>query len=218
MLRTDADPLRPENDNRGVIAIGRFIMSVSELEYMLDHFLFSCSNKYRKATQKLAQTYPAKAKEKADILVGLLLLVPELRTQPFSCEGDLDLNAIGYFLEEIFDQRNMIAHGASRRQDHFPDRVVIHFRKFRRLSRNTYGEDTFIVSDRGLEHQTERAKFFIKYLQSLQYFIDGKTDWETEYKRDCEIRENWRRLIEFGIAAFRPDEKVYRIDLKRVKL
>ncbi len=175
-------------------------MAVSRLEFAIDDFLFGFSESYEQVARALTRTYPFKMSERVDLLISILIEVKELRTQPIFFDGFLDLNWLGFALDELFEERNSIAHGASFFRETRDDRTLFHFYRYSREAKNRYQRVEYRISNYGLAHLTERAHVLRRYLENLLRFIQLGEGWEQDYKVQAEICDNWYLLEKLEIA------------------
>ncbi len=180
------------------------IVAVSRLEFAFDDFLFEFAKRHEKVARDLARTYPFKIRERVDLLIAALIKVRELRTQPIFTDGFMELNWLGYALDELFEERNAIAHGASFFREIRNERIVVHFHRYVRTSRNTYEQTKYIISNVGLAHLTDRAHALRRYLESLHRFLTSGQGWEENYKIQSRVHDNWRMLKKLGVAKKDP--------------
>lgn len=192
-------------NNEEFAPIGELVVAVSRLEYALDDFLFRFSSRHKDTAESLTKTYPFKIKERIDLVISVLICEPGLRTQPIFSDGFLDLNWLAFALEELFNERNHIAHGASFFHEVDADRTVYHFYRYTRVSKNAYERVQYSISNYGLEHLSKRAHVLRRYFDRLSDYMEGGEGWEQHYKAQAESSDNWRMLAQLGIAQKHPE-------------
>lgn len=101
--------------------IGRLVFDAADLEFELDNYIFKLSKDFPRLVPVIGEhlglkksqlkQYSFSTSEKIGFLIGSFVFYPPLRRLG-DISGNLDLNGIGYTLEEFFDLRNHVVHGS----------------------------------------------------------------------------------------------------------
>lgn len=210
-IRGGSPPLFHE-DHSEYAGIGLAIVWVSWLEKSIQDFLFSClrfdrtrtllavkralevrENKILKKDPKLPSPkyYP-------DVVVQILLFFPKLRKEPFWDDGTLNLNAIALMIEQAFDMRNHLAHGAVEvtEKDGNTTRYTATKLQLKVGTKRTYGSERYRFSDVVLSRLCDDARVLTRYLNRLEEVLEEKRAWEQVYTMEKQIIENRKFMAE----------------------
>jgi len=203
LVRALTDPLDlSEHEATMYAALGVFTAQCASLEHIVDSFLF----RYGKLQTPLVcrtTSFPATMEAKIDFLVSAYIENRRLR----SC-GDaddrLDLNSIGYLMDEVWDTRNHLIHGRiyfSRQSG-----SDFYFRSIRyvRLAKNRYEEVTFKIRRDGLIRLLDNILYLKSVLRTALDILEGgdpKAEYHEIRKGHARRRELRQALLEDGVEA-----------------
>jgi len=177
-------------------AIGRALVVLSNLEFSHDQLMLTVSKVHPSLATKLRPTFPRQYRQKVDFLIGLLVELPKLRRIPI-IGNSLNLIWLQYQLDELYEVRNVIAHGSI----FYTEKGEGGFSwKFDRVVKGSSGgtwtiASTFIGSS-FLADVVNTAMLLKLYLGTLDMAVQDQFDWEKHYKEDCEMRANARVIKE----------------------
>lgn len=179
-------------------ALGLFIAETSALEFALDTFMFKFHELYKDAAVTFSKNAPQKIGDKLEFYVSCLINFPILRRIPF-WDIELNINAICYRVEEIFDIRNHLAHGAIDLTEISGGASIYTAVKYTRRKSGSYGVDRYTIGSGFLESVWNDCKSTRKYFQNLSHALDDPDFLERNCRLQKEIvcnRVHYRELME----------------------
>lgn len=188
-------------------ALGKAMVSLSNLEFAHDEFVFAMYNKHRDLSIRLSKKFPRQFKEKTDFLVNSVSNISDLRKIPFHQTGELNLLWLQYQLDEIYEIRSIIAHGSIFISESTPDRIIWKFERFVQSQKHTWTSEAVKISNGYLASVHHTASAIKHYLAHLKMCLEERSCWESEYQKDKEIRRNRELMSELVEAGIIVDDK-----------
>lgn len=208
-----------ESEKEYYAMIGKFLSDISRLEFQIDNFVFDYVHKRPSEWRSFAEIerksvsgeridlkrYPQQTDSKIHFFICTFLYSRDM-LQLGDLDGYLDLNAIGYMLEEVFQFRNFLIHGSLSGISSNSDRIVFRYKKYTRVNRHeAKGDDgvPFVVETRDFSSiYLENILRNISYLSSLVFrarrHING-ADTNKEQRDVLRGRALFREVVEKGI-------------------
>lgn len=183
-------------------ALGKTLVSLSDLEFTHDEFVFKMHEKYNKLSVSISKTFPRHFKTKTNFLIYSVSNIPKLRQVPIFPNGELNLLWLQYQIDEIYYIRSIIAHGSVFFSESTPDRISWTFERFINDKKNTWSRDAVIISNGYLASVHYTAWALKHYLSRLIMCLEETSNWEQEYQADKDIRKNrilFSELDDLGI-------------------
>lgn len=183
-------------------ALGEAMVSLSNLEFAHDNFIFKMHELHRDLTITLSKRFPRHFKEKTDFLVKAVANMPALKQQPIFQSGELSLQWLQYQVDELYDIRSILAHGSIFFSEESPDRITWTFERFVQGSDKGWYPQGVKMSNGYLASVDYTARALRSYLVDLVQCLEGGFCWESHYQADKEIRKNrkfFAELMELGV-------------------
>lgn len=181
-------------------ALGYFTAECAHLEFLLEKFIFRYGKKGTPLAKR-TKNFPYKMEQKIDFLISAYIEYSPLR----SC-GDgndrIELNSIGYMLEEIWSSRQQLIHGRIQFSEHKKDYFRFETTRHKRTSKNNYDQVTYRVSSNYVKDLIETIKYLKSFLLTGMEILEGKlpkTEADEIRRNRAEFREMRRLLQENGM-------------------
>jgi hypothetical protein len=187
--------------------IGRTVVELSNLEFAHDQFILSVNKEWPSLASSLSSAFPRQFKAKTDFLVGAICAAPILRKQPIFGDGGLNLQWLQYQLDELYEVRAAIAHGSISYTETQGDSAVWRLdRVVQGARKGSWRTKSSMIGSEFMADVATTAHELRHYLSSLRDALEGRSDWESKYKSDCEIRGNHRKMKEeVSLGLYEPD-------------
>lgn len=183
------------------------MVSLSNLEFAHDEFVFGMHKNYRDLSIRLSKKFPRHFREKTDFLINSVSNVQKLRKIPIYQTGELNLLWLQYQLDEIYEIRSIIAHGSIFLSESTEDRITWKFERFVQNQRHTWTPEEVKISNGYLASVHYTASAIKHYIVRLTMCLEDRSCWEREYQEDKEIRRNRKLLAELTAAGVIVDDK-----------
>ena len=184
-------------------ALGKAMVSLSNLEFAHDDFVFEMHRSDLDLTMKLSKKFPRQFKEKTDFLINAVANSEKLIQIPIFATGELNLLWLQYQLDELYEIRSIIAHGSIFFSETTPDRITWTFERVVQSEKNVWGPEAIKMSN-GYLASVHHTAFFIKhYIVHLTMCLRDDSCWESDYQVDKEIRRNrvsFAELVSTGVV------------------
>ncbi|WP_423206428.1 hypothetical protein E2974_14115 [Paracoccus yeei] len=128
-------------------ALGKALVSLSNLEFSHDNFVFIMHKTNRDLSLKLSKKFPRHFKEKTSFLINAVANVQKLRKIPVFQTGELNLLWLQYQLDELYEIRSIIAHGSIFISESTPDRITWTFERFVQSKKDTWAPEAVKISN-----------------------------------------------------------------------
>ncbi|WP_142593718.1 hypothetical protein [Pseudorhizobium endolithicum] len=188
-----------EHDAKMYAALGVFTARCASLEHIVDKFLF-CYGNTRTPLVCRTTNFPATMEAKVDFIVSAYIEDRRLR----SC-GDaddrLDLNAIGYLMDEVWDARKHLIHGSLYFSRHDGTDFSFTSSRYTRVSKNRYEVVSFRISRGAILRLLDNIAYLKAVLRVALDILDGgdpKTQYDEIRKGRLQFRELRQALLEDG--------------------
>lgn len=180
--------------------MGCYINAVSILEYEIDQFLFSVTEFDKHLAKSLTKKFPSTTEKKVEFICQAFERRVLLRNWPIYCDGFLCMNHFYFGCLELFEVRNILAHGAT---DVVRRSGVDVYYESTKLARDVQNKSQFFftrhrVPSPLLEILFVRAKAFSRYVAHLRSTLTKNATWEIWYKNDKILRSNRTMLRDMG--------------------
>lgn len=182
-------------------ALGRTLISLSNLEFAHDDFVFKMYESNRDLAVSISGRFPRQFREKTDFLIKAVASVRKLREVPIFQTGELNLLWLQYQLDELYDVRSILAHGSVFFSRSTPERITWTFERFVQRKNRTWGRDAVNISNGYLASVNWTAEGIKHYLVRLAECLEDSSCWESEYQADKEIRHSRKQFSELVAAG-----------------
>ncbi|MFC3529346.1 hypothetical protein ACFOMH_14295 [Paracoccus mangrovi] len=182
-------------------ALGKAMVSLSNLEFAHDEFVFAMHKTDRDLSIGLSKKFPRHFREKTDFLIDAVFNVSKLRRIPFFATGELNLLWLQYQLDEIYEVRSIIAHGSIFFSESTEDRITWRFDRYVQGQKNTWAPEAVKISNGYLASVHYSASAIKNYIVRLTMCLEDRSCWEKEYQADKEIRQNRKLVAELAAAG-----------------
>lgn len=174
-----------EKDARIYSSIGFLLCEFSSLDYEIDDFIFTVARERPQLAKSISKHIPYTYLDKIEFVVTSYVRIPTLR-EVGDYDGKIDLNWIGYSLEEIYSFRNVFVHGRVCSFDEVKKNNILTVEKFSRASKYEAHVDVFEYSVGFLKTMAIQSKE-VRYLIAvgLQMLVDSES---TKAKRHSLLR------------------------------
>ena len=189
-------------DERVSVALGEAIAEFSSLEVTLDDALVQL---FKLAPRTMARCVgnesgvPMQLSGKIHAFIFACVEMPALRRNGLA-DGYLNLNMVGYMLDEVFDVRKSIVHGARNFSEYLehPDQFCITISRWRRDKSGPRAKMRRYTEELGSEYlrdMVERSAVLGQLIHSMLSGLDGSDSMERDrdwLKTLSHRREYWR--------------------------
>lgn len=185
-------------------ALGKAMVSLSNLEFAHDDFVFEMHKKNQDLTLKLSKKFPRHFKEKTDFLINAVANSNRLLQLPMFATGQLNLLWLQYQLDELYEIRAIIAHGSIFFSETTPDRITWKFERIVQSEKNAWRPEAVEISNGYLASVYYSASCIKRYIVNLTRCLKGDSCWESMYQADKQIRRNrlaFSELVATGVAV-----------------
>lgn len=188
-------------------ALGKALVSLSNLEYTHDNFVVKMHKKHRDLSITLSKKFPRHFKEKTDFLINSISNVDKLRKVPIFQDGSLNLLWLQYQLDELYEIRAIVAHGSICISETTPDRITWTFERYVQTEKHTWAPEGVKISNGYLASVHYSASAIEHYIARLTRCLEDTSCWEREYQTDKLIRRNREFFAELLAAGVVIDDK-----------
>lgn len=188
-----SDP--PWKEDEAYAVLGYALVHFSRLEFAIDDFMFKVADRAPRVARGLSKAPPRQNSEKIDFVIQSFISIGQIRRLGDEA-GVLNLNAIGYMLDEIFDLRNHLAHGRLWRSSAERGVISIGMIKYRfgkRGDRAKVWKEEYSLSTNYVRYLVDSSRYVASLLSCASSLLDGQDpigDGEL-------VRKNRARLSEF---------------------
>ena len=179
-------------------ALGKTLVSLSNLELAHDEFVFKMHETHRDLSIFLSRKFPRHFKEKTDFLINAVFNIPKLRQVPIFQTGELNLLWLQYQLDELYEIRSIVAHGSIFFSETTPDRITWTFERTVQVQKEkmTWTREAVKISNGYLASVHYSTSAIKHYLVRLTRCLADNLCWEEEYQADKQIRQNRKSFAE----------------------
>lgn len=188
-------------------ALGEALVSLSNLEFTHDTFVFRMHEKHHDLSTSLSKTFPRHFKEKTNFLINSISNVRSLREIPIFQSGELNLLWLQYQLDELYEIRSIIAHGSVFFSETQPSRIIWTFERFVQSKKNTWTLEAVNISNGYLASVHYSASIIKAYIVRLTHCLEDTSCWERNYQADKEIRKNRKFFAELSATGVIFDDR-----------
>ncbi|UPA23725.1 hypothetical protein [Shinella oryzae] len=188
-----------ETDEKMYAALGYFTTQCAGLENILDKFIFT----YGKLKTPLARgtrIFPVNMKEKTEFLIKAYLENRNLRTCG-DADDKINLNSIGYLMDEVWEARNHLIHGRLYLSRHKDGDFSFNSTRYTRVIRNEYEEVAYKISRSAIVHLLGGISYLKAFLRTGLEILDGgypKKEADEIRRNQAAFRERRRNLLDEG--------------------
>ena len=190
-------------DSQKFSQIGGIVVGLSRLELAHDELITAIFNRSKTFALAIANTFPRHFEPKTDFVINALISHAPLRQMPIFDDGYLNLAWLQYQLDELYDLRAVLAHGAiSYSEEHDTHTVWYLERTVKGSQKGDWCRVRTKVGSRFLADASYTSDAIRKYFGNLKSFIETDFQWETHYQDQKSILKNRAMLKElFDIGA-----------------
>lgn len=187
------------SDTAMYAALGRFTAQCAGLEHLLERFIFT----YGKSDTPLVRktiVFPVSMQEKINFIISAYIENMHLR-ECGDAEDRLELNSIGYLLEEIWSARIHLIHGDLYFSKHNGDDFSFKSKRYSRTVRNKYEELTYEISRGAILRLLENITYLKSLLRVGLEILDGgspKIEFDQIQRNRASFRERRQTLLNEG--------------------